>query len=83
VFESGLERLILGAATILWLAHSWYLNRQLIEARRNLERLLEEFPGIRESLSGTEPRLTREPWRRSGQPESQETKGSPRRGHIG
>lgn len=55
LFESGLEQVILGAAAVFWLGRSWYLSRQLIKAREKLERLLERFPGIRESLSETDP----------------------------
>jgi uncharacterized protein YfaQ (DUF2300 family) len=50
LFESGSERVILGAATVLWLAHSWHLKRQLTKAREKLELVLEQFPGIREWL---------------------------------
>ncbi len=56
MFECGLERVVLGAATVLWLAQTWYLSRQLVNAREELERVLEQFPGIRESLRRNQAR---------------------------
>lgn len=76
MFESELGRVILGAAAVFSLARSWYLNRQLIEAREKLARLLERFPGVRESLYEMEPRLKQEPGARRGQHEAQERKHS-------
>lgn len=74
MFEYELERVILGAAAVFWLARSWYLNRQLNEAREKLARLLERFPGIRESLYESERSLKQEHGARQGQHKAQEMK---------
>lgn len=50
LFESGPERIILGAATVLWLARSWHLKKQLTKAHANLELVFDKFPGIRDWL---------------------------------
>lgn len=76
LIESRLELVIIGAASFLCLAHIWYLNKQLIEARNRLERLLERFPGVRESLCEMETTLKRESWVQRGQRESQARKPS-------
>ena len=50
MFESSVERTVLLTAIGLWFAHGWYLNKRLRQVHAKLDRLLENFNGLREYL---------------------------------
>ena len=50
MFESGIERTVVGTAIVLWFAHGWYLNERLRGVHKKLDLLCENFDGLREYL---------------------------------
>lgn len=50
MFETGIERTVIGTAIVFWFAHGWYLNNQLRQVHQKLDRMLECFDGLREYL---------------------------------
>lgn len=57
MFESGLEKTIIGTVIALWFAHGWYLNDRLKRAHEKLDRVLENFNGLREYLYEIDPQF--------------------------
>ncbi len=54
MFESGLEKTIIGTAIALWFAHGWYLNERLKLVHEKLDKVLENFHGLRDYLYETD-----------------------------
>lgn len=57
MFESGLEKTIIGTAIALWFAHGWYLNDRLRRVHEKLDLLLDNFNGLREYLYEIDPQF--------------------------
>lgn len=57
MFDSGLEKTIIGTAVALWFAHGWYLNDRLKRVHEKLDRVLENFDGLREYLYEIDPQF--------------------------
>jgi hypothetical protein len=57
MFESSVERTIIGAAIALWFAHGWYLNTRLREVHQKLDLVLECFDGLRDYLYEIDPQF--------------------------
>jgi hypothetical protein len=57
MFESGLEKTIIGTAFALWFAHGWYLNDRLLRVHEKLDKLLDNFNGLQEYLYEIDPQF--------------------------
>ncbi len=57
MFDTSIERTIIGTAIVLWLAHGWYLNDRLAKVHSKLDRLGEQFNGLREYLYEIDPQF--------------------------
>lgn len=57
MFDWGLERTIIGTAVALWFAHGWYLNDRLRRVHVKLDKVLENFDGLREYLYEIDPQF--------------------------
>jgi hypothetical protein len=53
----GLNETIITVAVVLWVAHGWYLNSRLISVHAKLDRLLDQFNGLREYLYEIDPQF--------------------------
>jgi hypothetical protein len=60
MFESGLEKLIIGSVIALWFANGWYLNEKLRAVHKKLDWLSENFNGLREYLYEIDPQFNYE-----------------------
>jgi hypothetical protein len=60
MFESDLEKLIIGSVIVLWFANGWYLNEKLKAVHKKLDRLSENFNGLREYLYEIDPQFNDE-----------------------
>ncbi|CAD6526223.1 hypothetical protein LMG28727_02136 [Paraburkholderia kirstenboschensis] len=47
MFDSGMERTIIGSAIVLWFAHGWCLNTLLRDVHRKLDLILVNVGGLR------------------------------------
>ena len=50
MFESDIEKTIVGTAIVLWFAHGWYLNQRLKLVNEKLDILLQCFDGLKDYL---------------------------------
>lgn len=50
MFDSGVEKTIIGVAIVLWFAHGWYLNERLQHVHKKLDSVLDSLNGLREYL---------------------------------
>lgn len=57
MFETGLEKLIIGSVIALWFANGWYLNEKLKAVHKKLDHLSENFDGLREYLYEIDPQF--------------------------
>lgn len=57
MFESSVERIVIGAAILLWFAHGWYLNTRLERVHAKLDAVLENFDGLRRYLYEIDPQF--------------------------
>ncbi len=57
MFESEIEKTIIGTAILLWFAHGWYLNERLKLVHDKLDKVLETFDGLREYLYEIDPQF--------------------------
>ncbi len=57
MFETSIEKAIIIAAIVLWLAHGWYLNERLKHVHEKLDRVLEAFEGLRDYLYEIDPQF--------------------------
>ena len=57
MFESSVERTVVGTAIALWFAHGWYLNTRLKEVHKKLDLVLECFDGLRDYLYEIDPQF--------------------------
>ena len=57
MFESGLEKTIIGTAIALWFAHGWYLNERLRRVHEKLDLILDNFNGLRDYLYEIDPQF--------------------------
>ncbi|MGJ0524377.1 hypothetical protein ACR42A_12590 [Burkholderia gladioli] len=57
MFESSVERTVIGAAILLWFAHGWYLNTRLERVHAKLDAVLENFDGLRRYLYEIDPQF--------------------------
>jgi hypothetical protein len=57
MFDTGVERTIIGTAVVLWFAHGWYLNDRLARVHGKLDRILEQFDGLRNYLYEIDPQF--------------------------
>lgn len=55
--DGQIERFIAGTALVLWFAHGWYLNTRLERVHAKLDRVLEQFEGLREYLYEIDPQF--------------------------
>ncbi len=60
MFESGIERTVVLSAIGLWFAHGWYLNSRLAQVHSKLDRVLENFNGLRQYLYEIDPQFNDE-----------------------
>ena len=60
MFESSLEKLILGSVIALWFANAWYLSEKLKAIHKKLDYLLDNFQGLREYLYEIDPQFNDE-----------------------
>lgn len=54
------ENVIIATATALWFAHGWYLNESLKLVHGKLDRVLEQFDGLRRYLYEIDPQFNDE-----------------------
>ena len=57
MFETGLEKTIVITAVVLWFAHGWYLHSRLLDVHKKLDRVLNEFNGLRLYLYEIDPQF--------------------------
>jgi hypothetical protein len=57
MFDSGLEKTIVGTAIALWFAHGWYLNQRLQRVHDKLDLIMENFNGLRQYLYEIDPQF--------------------------
>jgi len=57
MFESGIERTIIGTAVVLWFAHVWYINKCLEHVHKKLDRTLEAIHDLRGYLYEIDPQF--------------------------
>ena len=57
MLESGIEKTIVITAVALWFAHSWYLNTRLLNVHKKLDKVLDEFNGLRLYLYEIDPQF--------------------------
>lgn len=57
MFESDLEKLIIGSVIALWFANGWYLNERLKAVHKKLDSLSDNFNGLREYLYEIDPQF--------------------------
>lgn len=57
MFETGIEKTIVITAIALWFAHVWYLNEQLKDVHKKLDRVLKAFDGLRDYLYEIDPQF--------------------------
>ena len=57
MLETGIEKTVVITAVVLWFAHSWYLNTRLLDVHKKLDRVLDEFNGLREYLYEIDPQF--------------------------
>ncbi|MBK9162233.1 MAG: hypothetical protein IPM27_12030 [Nitrosomonadales bacterium] len=57
MFESGIEKTIVITAIVLWFAHGWYLNTRLLDVHKKLDKVLDEFNGLRLYLYEIDPQF--------------------------
>lgn len=57
MLESGIEKTVVITAVALWFAHSWYLNIRLADVHKKLDKVLEEFNGLRLYLYEIDPQF--------------------------
>lgn len=57
MFESSIEKTVIGAAVLLWFAHGWYLNTRLERVHAKLDAVLEDFGGLRKYLYEIDPQF--------------------------
>ncbi|MFM0245215.1 hypothetical protein [Paraburkholderia sediminicola] len=57
MFESSIEKTVIGAAILLWFAHGWYLNTRLERVHAKLDAVLENFDGLRKYLYEIDPQF--------------------------
>lgn len=53
----SIETLIVLSAVVLWVANGWYLNERLNVVHRKLDRVLEQFDGLRRYLYEIDPQF--------------------------
>jgi hypothetical protein len=57
MFDSDIERTVIGTAIGLWFAHGWYLNLRLQKVHDKLDLVLESFNGLRDYLYEIDPQF--------------------------
>lgn len=57
MFDSDIEKTIIGTGVALWFAHGWYLNTRLLSVHKKLDLLLSEFNGLRQYLYEIDPQF--------------------------
>jgi len=57
MFESDLEKLIVGSVIALWFASGWYLNEKLKAVHEKLDWLSDNFNGLREYIYEIDPQF--------------------------
>jgi hypothetical protein len=57
MFDSDIERTVIGTAIGLWFAHGWYLNQRLQKVHDKLDLVFENFNGLRDYLYEIDPQF--------------------------
>ena len=57
MFESEIEKTIIGTALVLWFAHGFYLNDRLKVVHKKLDKSLDAFDGLRDYLYEIDPQF--------------------------
>lgn len=53
----SIENAVIATSVVLWFAHGWYLNERLKHIHNKLDRMLEQFNGLREYLYEIDPQF--------------------------
>ncbi len=57
MFDSELEKFIIGIAFFLWFANAWYLNVKLESVHKKLDLLSDDFNGLQRYLYEIDPQF--------------------------
>ena len=60
MFEPSIEKTIISTAIVLWFAMGWYMNERLKLVHEKLDKVLEQFNGLREYLYEIDPQFNEE-----------------------
>lgn len=53
----NIESTVIITGVVVWFAHGWYLNDRLVRVHMKLDRVLEQFDGLRDYLYEIDPQF--------------------------